>query len=290
MVRKSYSDAERKEHRDARLSAAHSQFQAGVAELLADDGAWQRYLTVQSKMHTYSFHNTLLILSQNENASMVAGFRKWQELGRNVRKGEKAIWILAPFSGKRHDEDPTTGEDVEHRFTYFKPVSVFDVSQTEGDPIPEPPSPVLLEGDSPELVERYVAVQTILEADGWTVKRESPEGGSNGDTDPKKRLVRVREDVSDAQALKTLVHEQAHIVLAHVENMEAYRQHRGRQEAEAESTAFLVLSGIGIDTSDYSLPYVAGWSNGNAKIVIEVAERVSKVARELLDRLDWSES
>lgn len=285
---KKYTDAERKEHRDQRLSAAHDRFQAGVAELLADGGAWQRYLTMQAKMHTYSFHNTMLILTQNPEASMVAGFRKWQEMGRNVRKGEKSIWILAPFTGKRDDEEGLS-EDGVIRYTYFKPVSVFDVSQTEGDPLPEPQHPVQLEGNSPELVDRYVAVQTILEADGWTVKRELPETlGALGTTDPATRLVRIHPDVSDAQALKTLVHEAAHIQLEHIASITEYRLHRGRMEAEAESTAFLVLSGIGIDTSDFSLPYVAGWSKGDAKIVAEVADRVSKCARAMLDQLDWS--
>jgi hypothetical protein len=305
-MRKHYqhrSKEERSELRDTRLAEANDRLQAGVADLLAEDGEWRKFLTFQAKLHNYSFGNTMLIREQYPEATMVMGYGNkegttgWKSIGRHVRSREDnealgirpdGIWILAPFSGKRTERDLSTGEDVERRFTYFKPVTVFDISQTDGEPIPEPQQPVLLEGDSEELRDRFLALQDALKADGWTVrivaKREL--GKAEADASPATRTIRVRDDVSDAEALASLVHEVAHVYLGHTDDLAEYSLHRGRAEAEAESTAFLVLAGLDVDTSGYTLPYVAGWSEGNPKIVQDVGERVVKAARELLERLD----
>src|SRR6266568_4330827 len=150
MVRKSYTPEERTDVRNTRLQEAHARLDAGVAELLADGSAWRHWLDVQARMHRYSFNNVVLIMSQCPEASLIFGFRDWSKYGRSVRKGERAIWILAPFTGKR-DEQDAGGNETTRKFTYFRPVPVFDVLQTEGDALEQPPAPIPLEGDSAEL-------------------------------------------------------------------------------------------------------------------------------------------
>lgn len=281
---KHYSNKQRQDLRASRLEQARERLEAGVAELLTDGNAWTRWLQLQSKLHRYSFNNVMLILQQRPDATMVAGFNKWVELGRHVRKGEQAIWILAPFTRKRDEVDDETGEETQVRSTYFAPVPVFDLSQTDGDPLPVPPTPVLLEGDSPELRDRFATVARALEADGWTVKVEANSLDANGVTYWDRKLVSVRPGMSDAQSLKTLVHEWAHATL-HAD-VDRATVHRGRREVEADSVAFLVLAGIGVDSSSYSFPYVAGWSEGDPKVVVEVAQRVNTAAQQLLERLE----
>jgi antirestriction protein ArdC len=284
MARKTSSKQDRDQLTRERLHQANDRLATAVAELIGDGDAWTRWLRFQARLHRYSFNNTMLMLAQRPSTSMVAGYQRWRELHRNVRKGEQAMWILAPFTGKRAETDVASGEETEVRYTYFRPVPVFDVAQTDGEPIPTPPQPILLDGSSDELRERFETVAALLTDDGWTVRREQPTvAGANGEADYSVKVVRVRPDVTDAQALKTLVHEWAHVNLGHGDGAGG---HRGRREVEAESVAFIVLDGIGVDTSGYSVPYVAGWSEGDPKVVLEVGQRVAAGAGKILGRLE----
>lgn len=263
-----------------RLEALHQTLTERVAGLTASD-AWTDWLRVAAKFHRYSFNNQMLILAQRPDATLVNSYKRWGEIGRQVRKGEKSIGIFAPCSRKVRDEE--TGEE-RTRLVGFRVVSVFDVSQTDGDPVPEQPLPVLLDGEAPRGL--WDALQTVAEARGYTVERGDCRG-ANGYTDPAAHLIRVRDDVTDAQATKTLAHEVAHVVLDHVTDLDAYALHRGVAEVEAESAAWLICQTHGMDPGAYTLPYVASWAGTTAedaaKAIRATAERVIKCARLVTD-------
>ena len=168
----------------------------------------------------------------------------------------------------------------------FRVAHVFDISQTEGDPLPDI-APELLTGDGPAALWEALAAQVT--AHGYTLTREAC-GQANGLTDPAARTVRVRPDVADAQAVKTLAHELAHIECGHTADGYDYRGCRGRAEAEAESVAYIVTAWAGLDAGAYTVPYVAAWSAGDTDVVRAAAATVTAAARRILDHLDGAES
>jgi len=168
----------------------------------------------------------------------------------------------------------------------FRVAHVFDISQTDGDPLPEI-RPELLTGDAPAAL--WEALATQVTAHGYTLTREAC-GQANGLTDPQARTVRVRPDIADAQAVKTLAHELAHIECGHTAHGFDYRGCRGQAEAEAESVAYIVTAWAGLDAGAYTVPYVAAWSAGDTDIVRGAATTVTAAARRILDHLDDAES
>ena len=265
------------EARTDRLEALHQQLAAGV-EAIRDGKAWADWLTVASRLHTYSFNNQILIAMQKPEARMVAGYGAWQAMGRQVRKGEKAIWILAPVTRRaRTDADGTVdGDDLagtspapdpattgagrgRGSVVGFRGAGVFDVSQTDGDPIPTPPAPQLLEGHAPPGL--WDALTSVITARGFSVARcasAAEIGGANGLTDYGTRAVTVRGDVDDAQAVKTLAHEAGHVLLHDPRDRSEGPACRDLIEVEAESVAYLVAAHHGLDTADYTFAYIAG--------------------------------
>jgi antirestriction protein ArdC len=220
---------------------------------------------------------------QRPEATRVAGYKTWQSLGRQVRKGEKGITILAPCK-YRYDlekEDGTTDKVVGIRG--FTTVHVFDVSQTDGAELPDV-RPTLLDGAGVAGLWDALALQVKMA--GYTLERGDCHG-ANGVTDHTVRTVRVRDDVSDAQAIKTLCHELAHVLL-HPDTAE-YFQCRGRCEVEAESVAYLVCQAVGLATDDYSWPYIAHWSEGKSEVVQDTAGRVLEAARTILTGIETDE-
>ena len=195
---------------------------------------------------------------------MVAGYRAWQAKGRQVRRGEQSIKVYGPVTRRDPKLDPqghpvrdADGKPVwEVRIVGVKPVSVFDVSQTDGDPLPEPPEATLLTGQAPPGL--WESLQGLVEAQGFTVSRGDC-GGANGLTRYDTREVRVRADVDDANAVRTLVHE-AHVLLHRPEQRVGVAC-RGVVEVEAESVAYLVTAAHGLDASQYTFNYVAGWAH-----------------------------
>jgi len=265
---------------DERLEALHAGLTEQVAALTTSE-KWQAWLDFASGFWTYSFNNQLLILMQCPHATLVTGYRKWESKGRQVRKGEKSIGIYAPMVRKKKDE--TTGEEKRY-VSGFRVASVFDVSQTEGDPLPENVTgAALLEGDAPAAM--WEAVAGVATANKYRVERGDC-GGANGYTRPSDRLIMVRNDVSDAQALKTLIHEVAHMIL-HCEDADLTRDamaHRDVAEVEAESVAYIVSKSLGLNTEAYTLPYIAGWGGKDAQEKITATgQRVVKTARRILD-------
>ena len=241
------------EARAHRLEQMHEVLVAQTEALVTSEG-WTAYLDFAARFRQYSLNNTLLILSQMPDAVRVASYRKWEELGRQVRKGEKCLWIFAPMTRKR---ETATGEEKTY-VSGFRLVPVFDVSQTEGDPMPEEIRPVLLEGMAPEgLLE---SLSGVALDHGYTVRFGPSDHGENGYTDPREKRINVTSCMTEAQTVKTLAHEVAHMLLHCDEDSlkpEA-RAHRGIAEVEAESVAYLVATAHGMTTDAYSLPYVAG--------------------------------
>jgi antirestriction protein ArdC len=259
-----------------RLKQAHERLTQAVESITTGDD-WARMLKVASKFHKYSFNNQLLIFLQRPEATLVAGFRRWVELNRFVRKGEKGIAILAPCKYKTKIEDEHGEEKTLNAIRGFRVVHVFDVSQTDGEPIEdlEAIRPKLLAGDAPEGI--WDALITQANTAGYEVVR-AQRGSENGYCDFGSKTIGVRPSVSELQAIKTLVHELAHVLLHADEPM----GHRGRQEVEVESTAFVVLAALQLASDDYSFPYVARWSDGEIEVVKSTADKAVSCASRIL--------
>jgi antirestriction protein ArdC len=247
----------------------------GVAAL-TDSDRWRAHLDVQGRFHHYSFNNALLIGAQDPGATRVCGFATWKKLGRSVRKGERALWILAPMVGRR----TWTADDEERRPIYgFRPVAVFDVAQTDGDDLPEVCSN--LEGDDPTAC--FGLLEGRARALGYSVDLTDLPGGTNGDCNFTLRRIRVEERNHPAQRVKTLAHELAHALL-HDGGVE-----RSLAELEAESTAYVVCRSLGLDSGDYSFGYVACWSGGGAEAVARITASgaaIQRAAAVILDGVD----
>jgi antirestriction protein ArdC len=277
---------------DDKIAALHEQIAQGVAALTASD-AWRAMLETAARLPSYSLNNLMLIAAQRPDATRVAGFRTWQSLGRQVRKGEKGIAILAPCPYRTKDDDtPTTATasnkatgPARRRVRGFRAAYVFDIAQTDGDPLPDV-GPALLAGEAPAGLWDGLAAQVA--AHGYTLERGAC-GGANGYTDPRAMVVKVRHDVDDAQAVKTLAHELGHIECGHVADLATYAICRGQCETEAESVAYIVAAAHGLDASGYTFAYVAGWAGGDPAKVRAAAETVTRVARSVLRALDPGE-
>ena len=264
------------EEKKAQAEALHASI-AEQVDALRGTGQWQRFLNFAQSFHAYSLGNLLLILSQYPDATAVAGFRAWQAKGRQVRKGERGIRIFGYWQQEVTEEDDS-GEEVEKSITRFPVLSVFDIGQTEPiDGVPDNSTITrqLVGADDLGIVD---ALSDHLRAQGWTITRQNLAGTKNGYTRPEGRLVVLEENLSPAHAAKTIIHETAHIELGHIEDMTEYLEHRGLSETEAESVAYVVAGMLGIDTSAYSIGYIAGWSDGNTDMIKSTATRVLRAA------------
>lgn len=238
---------------------------AGVAEL-TDSDRWRRHLDFQSKFHRYSFGNVMLIVSQCPVATNVAGFRTWAKLGRHVRKGQKAIWVLAPMMTTRSSDGPS---DDDRAIRGFKYVPVFDISQTDGEDRPEVCS--RLTGDDPgACFSRLIGVARVL---GYTVGDAELGPGTNGLCSFDLRRIEVEVRNSPAQRTKTLAHEVAHAILH-----EGQRD-RALAELEAESTAYVVCQQFGLDSGAYSFGYVATWAGGGDQAISQIKASCGHIQR-----------
>ena len=266
--------------RTDRLKAAHRRLQEAVQSIVTGED-WQRMLKTAAKFHRYSFHNTLMIFLQRPDATSVAGFNRWKSLGRSVKRGEKGIAIFAPCKYKTKIETEEGDEKTMQQIRGFRVVHVFDISQTDGEEIPDLDAirPKLLQGNAPEGIWDMVArhAQSV----GYEVIRHQ-RGSENGYCDFLKKQISVCPDVSGAQAVKTLIHEVGHALL-HAEGPVASRE---VAEVEVESVAYIVCDALGLDSGDYSFPYVTRWAEGSAELVRETAERAISCAKQILTALE----
>jgi len=275
--------AETTTNRSDAVERLHEQLQDSLQELVTSED-WQRALAVAARFHDYSFANTRLIwaqsLARGFTPSRVAGYRAWQELGRHVRRGERGLQILAPVIRKI---TPENGDEEERRVVGFRVVHVFDIAQTEGEPLPEVPV-ALVEGDLPS---HWEQVSGLITGAGFDLQVADLErlGEANGITDWQHRDVVVRASLPGAQRFKTAIHELAHVRL-HEPTSDGRPSCRGIVEVEAESVAYMVCAALGIDSAGYSLPYVASWSGGDITKVSATANRVIGCARQVLTQLE----
>ena len=287
-----------------KLKEITDRLEQGITELFESE-RYKEYLRVMSKFHNYSFNNTLLIAMQKPDASLVAGFSSWKNnFGRNVMKGEKGIKIIAPspFTVKQEVEktDPQTGkpvigkdgkpvtEEKEIKVPAYKVVSVFDVSQTEGRELPDIAVDELT-GDVDRFKDFFAALE---QASPVPVGFEKIEGSAHGYYHLEEKRIAIDKGMSDLQTLKTAIHEIVHAKLHDIDlnapkEEQKPRVDRRTREVEAESVAYTVCQHYGLDTSDYSFGYVAGWSSGKELAELRGSlETIRNTAAEMINAID----
>ena len=262
-------------NREQQMYEITKQLEEGVKALFTSE-RYTEYLKTMSKFYNYSFNNTVLIALQRPEATLVAGYSAWQKnFHRQVKKGEKGIQIIAPSQRKEKElvekfdpetNEPILGPDgqpetevVEHVVSDFRVVRVFDISQTYGEPLPELAIP-----DLTGQVQNFpLFLQAVKELSPVPIRFGETEGEAKGYYSNEKKEIVVKEEMSESQTIKTLIHEIAHAKLHDREVLEQTGEEKDQRtkEIEAESIAYTVCQYFGLDTSDYSFPYIAGWSD-----------------------------
>lgn len=272
--------------------------ESGVEELFTSN-RYQEFLKTMAKFHNYSFNNTMLIAMQRPDATLVTSYKNWQSMGRQVMKGEKGITIIAPAPYKKMKEKevldenqrPIMGTDgkpkteqVEVIVPHFKAVTVFDIAQTSGEPI-QILAPELLTAAVQDFDSFMQAIQKISPV---PIRFDEIDGNANGYYHNADKEIVIKKGLSESQTLKTAIHETAHAKLHDKEIMESLGVEKDRltKEVEAESVAYCVCSSFGLDTSDYSFPYIAGWSSSREMKEMKASmDVIRKTAGEMIDQL-----
>ena len=272
--------------------------ESGVEELFTSN-RYQEFLKTMAKFHNYSFNNTMLIAMQRPDATLVTSYKNWQSMGRQVMKGEKGITIIAPAPYKKMKEKevldenqrPIMGTDgkpktekVEVTVPHFKAVTVFDIAQTSGEPI-QTLAPELLTAAVQDFDSFMQAIQKISPV---PIRFDEIDGNANGYYHNVDKEIVIKKGLSESQTLKTAIHETAHAKLHDREIMESLGVEKDRltKEVEAESVAYCVCSSFGLDTSDYSFPYIAGWSSSREMKEMKASmDVIRKTAGEMIDQL-----
>lgn len=272
--------------------------ESGVEELFTSN-RYQEFLKTMAKFHNYSFNNTMLIAMQRPDATLVTSYKNWQSMGRQVMKGEKGITIIAPAPYKKMKEKevldenqrPIMGTDgkpktekVEVTVPHFKAVTVFDIAQTSGEPI-QTLTPELLTAAVQDFDSFMQAIQKISPV---PIRFDEIDGNANGYYHNADKEIVIKKGLSESQTLKTAIHETAHAKLHDREIMESLGVEKDRltKEVEAESVAYCVCSSFGLDTSDYSFPYIAGWSSSREMKEMKASmDVIRKTAGEMIDQL-----
>ena len=267
--------------RNEQMKEIEMKLQAGVEEYFQSD-KYATLLKMMSKFHNYSFNNCLLIMLQCPYASYIAGFSTWKNsFHRSVKKGEKAIRIIAPCLHKHVDED--TGEETV--YTTYRATSVFDISQTMQIPNTEEIKLGIeeLHGD----VKDYDCIlNAIVETSPVPVSYEQMVGGIKGFYAPVENRIVVGSGMSELQTIKTLLHEISHALLHNPDAIKERKTDRDTKEIEAESTAFIVSSLLGLDTSEYSFEYIANWAGKDSlKVVNDAMINIKDTANQLYDEI-----
>ena len=272
--------------------------ESGVEELFTSN-RYQEFLKTMAKFHNYSFNNTMLIAMQRPDATLVTSYKNWQSMGRQVMKGEKGITIIAPAPYKKMKEKevldenqrPIMGTDgkpkteqVEITVPHFKAVTVFDIAQTSGEPI-QTLAPELLTAAVQDFDSFMQAIQKISPV---PIRFDEIDGNANGYYHNADKEIVIKKGLSESQTLKTAIHETVHAKLHDKEIMESLGVEKDRltKEVEAESVAYCVCSSFGLDTSDYSFPYIAGWSSSREMKEMKASmDVIRKTAGEMIDQL-----
>jgi antirestriction protein ArdC len=267
-------------------AAARQRLLDGVAAITSGEG-FKAWLKALRRFHTYSVGNVFLIYSQMPNATRVAGFTTWKGMGRSVRKGEHGLTILAPRMVAFDDEQADGTVQRRQRLIGFTPVYVFDVSQTEGKPLPDAPTPVLLTDDSPHLDAIWGKLEAFNVAQGVKVTRlpmmHDTANGYYIATTGGRQIV-VKETSPMMQQVKTLIHESTHAQrLAGYTRQEDFDH--STEELVAESVAYLVMDTYGMPSDQYTMPYLAAYSGGEPERVLKVMESINKITHTLIEAI-----
>lgn len=286
---------------DEKVKEIVDKLEQGLKEVFESDN-YKNYLNTMAKFHNYSLNNTLLINQQAPNATRVAGFESWKNnFNRHVKKGERGIKIIAPapYTMKVTKDviDPKTGEvvfdengdpkkaEVQVKIPAFKVTTVFDISQTEGEPLPS-----LGVNELSGNVEMANDIKdSLFKISPVPIKFGEIDGGSKGFYSLSDKYIKVKEGMSDTQTLKTMVHEISHAMLHDPDRIKENPslQQPGNREVEAESIAYIVCQHFGIDTSDYSFGYIAGWSEGREMDDLKASmNTIRETSAEMINRIE----
>lgn len=286
--------------RNKKMKEIMERLEQGVKDIFTSE-MYTEYLKTMSQFHSYSFNNTLLIHMQKPDASLVAGYQAWQKkFHRQVKRGEKGIQIIAPAPIRTKEEvekiDPATMEpvlkpdgtpemeEVEYTIPRFRITTVFDVSQTEGEPLPELETPELMGS-----VENYeLFMQAIRDVSPVPIRFDEIESGAKGYYSNTDKEIVIQNGMSESQTMKTGIHEVTHAKLHDRDVMEEMGEEKDKltREVEAESVAYTVCQYFGLDTSDYSFPYIAGWSSDkDMKELRTSMDTIRRVSGEFIDQM-----
>lgn len=286
--------------RTQKLKELTDRLEQGIQSVFESE-RYREYLSVMGRFHSYSMNNTILIMLQKPEASYVAGYKTWESLGRYVKKGEQGIQILVPcFYKKKEDmevsdsdrkekghsvsdaddkEKELVKEQQEILYTYFRPAAIFDISQTEGNPLPELAPE--LQGRVPEY---KILLEALKEAAPVPIRFEAWDARKKGHYDLMKKEIVIKEGMSEQQTIKTAIHETAHSIL-HTEPRQM--KDAASMEIEAESVAYVVCQHYGLDTSEYSFGYLAGWSSNKELPELKSSlQNIQQTSHDLIERLD----
>lgn len=259
----------------------------GVENVFTSDN-YIRYLDMLSNFPRYSYNNQMLIAIQtNYKATLVQSFNAWKKLGRKIKKGEKGIQILAPVTHKRtvkqkitEDDGSEKVEEKEVKWMSFRVVYTFDVSQTEGEELPSIMTKMELTDDVEnyeKMLEKLVTISKVP-----ILFEEITHSNAKGYYHTQDKIIVIKDGMSQAQTIKTIIHEMAHSILH-----EDTDKDKKTKEVEAESVAYIVCNHLGIDTSDYSFGYVAGWSsNRNHEELDKSLSLISKTAKDIISQIE----
>ena len=265
----------------------------GIQQMLEDPEQWRTWAQTMSRFHQYSPGNVLLILQQRPEATHVAGYHAWRDLGRQVQKGEHGITILAPIVRRMPTEEasaPAPAGSVSQSPTPalmkavvgFKTATVFDISQTQGRALQLPQPKLLDSGDLEELLHHLITTAVPVPVQFAPAVQL---GGANGVWNPSQQTITVASDRQPDQQFKTLLHEWSHSVGV-PDVTAALDRHTGSEEIVAETTAFVLAGRMGLDTGDYSLPYVGHWAQGDPQKVLALTQSVSQRVQSLSTALE----
>lgn len=282
--RNNYTPEEKKQYRKKQMDEIQNQLKEGVEQFISSD-RYAQFLTLMSRFHDYSFNNCLLIAMQKPDATLVAGYNNWlHNFHRVVKKGERGIRILYPMTYK--DKDPDTGEEIKH--VYFRPTSVFDVSQTRQIEDMEPIDLNLIHPLTGTVTHYGSLLDAVLHVSPVPVFFENiPDPDVNGYFSPSDEKIVLRKDLSQLQMIKTGIHEITHATLHNNKSINElpFKPERSDEEIQAESTAYMVTSMLGLDTSDYSFPYVGAWCGKDLHKLSASMSIIRKTADDLYNRI-----
>ena len=249
--------------------------ETGLQQMLDDPEQWRTWAQTMTRFHRYSPGNVLLIMQQRPDASYVAGYHAWKDLGRQVQKGEHGIAILAPIVRTVPSEETTTpsqspAPSPTKAVVGFKVATVFDIAQTQGKELPIPQPQLLDSGDLEEVLRHLVPTVPVPVQFAPAAQLH----GAHGVWSPVNQTITIAQDRSPDQQLKTVLHEWSHSIGV-PDAAAALDRHTGSEEIVAETTAFILAGRMGLDTSQYTLPYVGHWAQGDPQKVLALTQAVS---------------